>query len=58
VYGIISGTPLDREETFRFAVRKGIRPWIEQVSLDEAAAAYLRTLAGEAHFRMVLTTNS
>ncbi|WP_327292781.1 alcohol dehydrogenase catalytic domain-containing protein [Streptomyces sp. NBC_01198] len=55
VYGIISGTPLDREEAFRFAVSSGIRPWSEEVPLEDAATAYARMLAGEAPFRMVLT---
>ncbi|MFF2527229.1 alcohol dehydrogenase catalytic domain-containing protein [Streptomyces liangshanensis] len=56
VYGLISGTTLDREEMFRFAVRTGIRPWTERLPLEEVGAAYARMLAGEARFRMVLTT--
>ncbi|MFC4035712.1 alcohol dehydrogenase catalytic domain-containing protein [Streptomyces polygonati] len=58
VYGIISGTPLDREEVFGFAVRQGLRPMIEEVPLEEAGAAYAKMLSGRARFRMVLTTGT
>ncbi|MYS22810.1 alcohol dehydrogenase [Streptomyces sp. DvalAA-14] len=58
VYGAISGTPLDREESFRFAVQQGLRPMIEEAPLEDAAAAYARMLSGEARFRMVLTTGN
>ncbi|MFJ1598619.1 alcohol dehydrogenase catalytic domain-containing protein [Streptomyces sp. NPDC088261] len=58
IYGLISGTTLDREEMFRFAVRTGIRPWTEPLPLEEVSTAYARMLAGEARFRMVLTTGS
>ncbi|GGJ79827.1 alcohol dehydrogenase [Streptomyces camponoticapitis] len=56
VYGIISGTPLDREQTFRFALNTGIKPRIEELPLENAAEAYAKMLSGEARFRMVLTT--
>jgi D-arabinose 1-dehydrogenase-like Zn-dependent alcohol dehydrogenase len=58
IYGIISGTPHDREEAFRFAVQKGIRSWTELLPLEEAGAAYEKMLSGEARFRMVLTTGN
>jgi 2-desacetyl-2-hydroxyethyl bacteriochlorophyllide A dehydrogenase len=58
IYGLISGNPLDREEVFRFAVQTGIRPWTEQVPLEDAAAAYEKMLSGAARFRMVLTTGN
>jgi alcohol dehydrogenase len=56
--GLISGTPLDREEALRFAARNEIRPWIEEVPLEEAGAAYAKMLSGDARFRMVLTTGN
>ena len=56
--GLVSGTPLDREEALRFAVKNEIRPWIEEVPLKEAATAYAKMLSGDARFRMVLTTGN
>nr|WP_316521578.1 alcohol dehydrogenase catalytic domain-containing protein [Kitasatospora sp. K002] len=56
VYGHASGVALDTEDTLRFAARTGVRAWIEEVPLTEAAAAVDRMASGRARFRMVLTT--
>ncbi|MFE7524388.1 alcohol dehydrogenase catalytic domain-containing protein [Kitasatospora sp. NPDC057542] len=56
VYGHSSGTAVDIEDTLRFAARTGVRAWIEQVPLEETAAAVARMAGGRARFRMVVTT--
>src|ERR1700716_3246102 len=56
VYGSLTGTPIDSEDTLAFSVLANIRPMIETVPLEQAADAYARMMQGEARFRMVLTT--
>ncbi|MFE4514795.1 alcohol dehydrogenase catalytic domain-containing protein [Kitasatospora sp. NPDC056783] len=56
VYGHASGTAVDTEDTLRFAALTGVRAWIEEVPLEQAAAAVARMAGGRARFRMVLTT--
>jgi propanol-preferring alcohol dehydrogenase len=58
IYGSLTGTPLDNEETLAFSVLENIRPMIETVPLEQAADAYARMMQGKARFRMVLVTNS
>ncbi|MFI6925448.1 alcohol dehydrogenase catalytic domain-containing protein [Nonomuraea spiralis] len=58
VYGHASGIAVDTQDTMRFAARSGVRAWTEEVPLEEAAGAYQRMLAGQARFRMVLTTGN
>lgn len=58
IYGRISGTPLSREATFRFAAQTGIRPMTEQVPLDETGAAFERMQSSKARFRMVVDMTS
>jgi D-arabinose 1-dehydrogenase-like Zn-dependent alcohol dehydrogenase len=57
VAGHASGTAKDSEDTLRFAARTGVRPMVETAPLEEATSAYQRMLAGQARFRMVLTTS-
>ncbi|MEU8423890.1 alcohol dehydrogenase catalytic domain-containing protein [Micromonospora sp. NPDC048835] len=56
VGGHASGTAKDSEDTLRFAVLTGVRPIVETTSLDQAGPAYDRMMAGQARFRIVLTT--
>ncbi|MEU6818215.1 alcohol dehydrogenase [Streptomyces sp. NPDC046860] len=56
VKGHPSGTSQDVQDTMEFSVLHGIRPMSESVPLADAEAAYRKMLAGEARFRMVLTT--
>ncbi|MEW9530909.1 alcohol dehydrogenase catalytic domain-containing protein [Microbispora sp. NPDC049125] len=58
VYGHASGTAVDTQDTMRFAAQTGIRPWIEEMPLEEAAAAFGKASSGAARFRMVLTTGN
>ncbi|GAA1961679.1 alcohol dehydrogenase catalytic domain-containing protein [Kitasatospora viridis] len=51
-----SGTAVDTQDTLRFAALSGVRAWIEEVPLTDAAAAVERMASGKARFRMVLTT--
>lgn len=51
-----SGTSKDSEDTLRFSALTGVRPLIETRPLEEAKDAYGRMVAGDARFRMVLTT--
>ena len=55
IYGSLTGTPIDNEDTLAFSVLEGIRPMIETFPLSQAADAYARMLRGEARFRLVLT---
>ncbi|HEY1698542.1 MAG TPA: zinc-binding dehydrogenase [Trebonia sp.] len=58
VRGVAAGTASDIEATMRFAALSGIRPMVEEASLDDAPAAFARMLSGRARFRMVLTTGA
>lgn len=55
VTGHPSGTSRDVEETMQFAVQSGVRAWIEERPLDEAADAYAAMTQGRARYRGVLT---
>jgi D-arabinose 1-dehydrogenase-like Zn-dependent alcohol dehydrogenase len=55
IQGWASGTPVDSEDTLRFAQLTGVRPMIETYPLERAAEAYARMLSGNAQFRVVLT---
>ena len=56
IYGSLTGTPIDGEDTLAFSVLENIRPMIETVPLEQAADAYARMMQGKARFRMVLVT--
>ena len=56
IYGSLTGTPIDSEDTLAFSVLENIRPMIETVPLEQAADAYARMMQGKARFRMVLVT--
>ena len=56
VVGHASGTARDSEDTLRVAALTGVRPTIETLPLERAQEAYDKMMAGEARFRMVLTT--
>ena len=58
VYGSLTGTPIDGEDTLGFSVLENIRPMIETTSLEQAADAYARMMQGKARFRMVLVPKS
>ena len=58
VYGSLTGTPIDSEDTLAFSVLENIRPMIETVALEEAADGYARMMEGKARFRMVLVTKA
>jgi alcohol dehydrogenase len=55
VTGHPSGTSRDVEETMHFAVLSGVRAWVEERSLADAAEAYAAMEQGRARYRMVLT---
>jgi D-arabinose 1-dehydrogenase-like Zn-dependent alcohol dehydrogenase len=54
IYGSLTGTPIDSEDTLAFSVLENIRPMIETVPLEQAADGYARMMQGKARFRMVL----
>jgi propanol-preferring alcohol dehydrogenase len=58
VYGSLTGTPIDGEDTLAFSVLENIRPMIETAPLEQAADAYARMMQGKARFRMVLVPKS
>jgi D-arabinose 1-dehydrogenase-like Zn-dependent alcohol dehydrogenase len=55
IQGWNSGTPIDAEDTLRFAELTGVRPMIETYPLEKAAEGYARMMSGKAQFRVVLT---
>jgi D-arabinose 1-dehydrogenase-like Zn-dependent alcohol dehydrogenase len=55
VTGHPSGTALEIEETMHFAVLSGVRAWIEELPLSQAAEGYAALEQGRAHYRTVLT---
>ena len=55
IQGWNTGTPIDAEDTLRFAELTGVRPMIETYPLEKAANAYARMMSGNAQFRVVLT---
>ena len=54
--GWSTGSPIDTEDTLRFAELTGVRPMIEIYPLEKAGEAYARMASGAARFRVVLTT--
>jgi D-arabinose 1-dehydrogenase-like Zn-dependent alcohol dehydrogenase len=56
IYGSLTGTAIDNEDTLAFSVLEKIRPMVETVPLERAADAYGRMMDGKARFRMVLVT--
>jgi propanol-preferring alcohol dehydrogenase len=58
VYGSLTGTPIETEDTLAFSVLENIRPMIETAPLEQAPDAYARMMQGKARFRMVLVTNN
>jgi D-arabinose 1-dehydrogenase-like Zn-dependent alcohol dehydrogenase len=56
VVGHPSGTAKDVEETMHFAVLSGVRAWIEELPLAQAADGYATLKEGRAHYRTVLIT--
>jgi alcohol dehydrogenase, propanol-preferring len=56
IYGSLTGTPIDGEDTLAFSVLENIRPMIETFPLEQAAEAYARMMQGKARFRVVLVT--
>ena len=55
IVGHPSGTAKDIEDTMHFAVLSGVRPWIEELPLAQAAEGYAALEQGRAHYRTVLT---
>ncbi|MEV4320490.1 alcohol dehydrogenase catalytic domain-containing protein [Actinocrispum sp. NPDC049592] len=55
-FGHWGGTAHDTRQTLEFAARNGVRPWVEQMPLEQAGTALTRMASGQARFRMVLTT--
>ncbi|HXB54244.1 MAG TPA: alcohol dehydrogenase catalytic domain-containing protein [Vicinamibacteria bacterium] len=56
IYGTLTGTAIDEEDTLAFSVLENIRPMVEAAPLERAADAYARMIRGQARFRMVLVT--
>ena len=55
IQGWAAGTPVEAEDTLRFAELTGVRPMIETYPFERAADAYARMMSGKAEFRVVLT---
>jgi D-arabinose 1-dehydrogenase-like Zn-dependent alcohol dehydrogenase len=58
IYGSLTGTPIDSEDTLSFSVLQNIRPMIETFPLEKAADSYARMMQGKARFRIVLVTKA
>ncbi|MCV7259109.1 alcohol dehydrogenase catalytic domain-containing protein [Mycobacterium shimoidei] len=55
IVGHPSGTAKEVEETMHFAVLSGVRAWIEELPLSQAAEGYEALEQGRARYRTVLT---
>jgi D-arabinose 1-dehydrogenase-like Zn-dependent alcohol dehydrogenase len=55
IVGHPSGTAKDAEDTMHFAVLSGVRAWMEELPLSQAAEGYAALEHGRAHYRTVLT---
>ena len=55
IQGWASGTPVDAEDTLRFAELCSVRAMIETYPLEKAGEAYARMMSGHAEFRVVLS---
>ena len=55
IIGHPSGTAKEVEDTMQFAVLTGVRAWIEELPLSQAAEGYATLEQGRAHYRTVLT---
>jgi D-arabinose 1-dehydrogenase-like Zn-dependent alcohol dehydrogenase len=55
IVGHPSGTASEIEDTMQFAVQSGVRAWIEELPLAQAAEGYAALEQGRAHYRTVLT---
>ena len=58
VVGHASGTAMDSQDTLAFSSLQDVRPRIETMPLERAGEAYAKMMAGDARFRMVLTTGA
>ena len=58
VQGVLTGTPIEEEETLKFSLLADVRPMIETMPLEQAAEAYSRMMNNNARFRIVLTTGN
>ncbi len=56
ITGSSGGASVEAEDAMKFGVQSGVRPIIETMPLERAAEAYDRMMAGQARFRVVLTT--
>jgi len=56
IYGSLTGTAIDSEDTLAFSVLENVRPMIQTFPLAQAAEAYASMMQGKARFRMVLVT--
>src|ERR1700761_2942912 len=54
IVGHPSGTAKEVEDTMHFAVLSGVRAWIEELPLSQAADGYATLEQGRAHYRTVL----
>ena len=55
IIGHPSGTASEIEDTMQFAVQTGVRAWIEELPLAQAAEGYAALEQGRAHYRTILT---
>jgi D-arabinose 1-dehydrogenase-like Zn-dependent alcohol dehydrogenase len=58
IAGHASGSSMDSQDTLAFSSLAGVRPRIETMPLERAGEAYEKMMAGDARFRMVLTTGA
>ncbi|HUE53883.1 MAG TPA: hypothetical protein VMO80_16185, partial [Terriglobales bacterium] len=54
IYGSLTGSAIDTQDTLAFSVLQDVRPMIETLPLEKAPEAYARMMDGKARFRMVL----
>ena len=58
IYGSLTGSAIDAQDTLAFSVLQDVRPMIETLPLEKAPEAFARMMDGKARFRMVLVTKN
>ncbi|MEO6082503.1 MAG: alcohol dehydrogenase catalytic domain-containing protein [Umezawaea sp.] len=54
VVGTLTGSAIDNEDSLAFSARRGIRPLVETMPVEQVSQAFARMLSGKARFRVVL----
>ncbi|PRY35151.1 alcohol dehydrogenase catalytic domain-containing protein [Umezawaea tangerina] len=54
ITGVLTGSAIENEDNLAFSARRGVRPMVEVMPLDQAPEAFAHMMSGKARFRVVL----